>query len=240
MSKENIESKNLEKENQELKDKIKQLEKENNQIKDQNSKLEKENNELKDKYSKLEKDKLQLKDQNSKLEKENKKIKKENIESTNKVSKLESFIYALKEETPNLSFFDFTEYTVKSVIGKGSASNVKLVIKNENDKFAMKELKDFSYKAVQRFIGESEILFILRHPCILGIIATNMGDHDHPPSFILSLEPNSLESAIEKKELENIQKCMITVEIVLGMRYIHSHNFMHRNLKPSNVLLKNL
>lgn len=64
-----------------------------------------------------------------------------------------------------------------------------------------------------------------------------MGNDDHPPSFILSLEPDSLESAIAKKELQNEQKCMITVEIVLGMRYIHSHNFMHRNLKPSNVLL---
>lgn len=32
-------------------------------------------------------------------------------------------------------------------------------------------------------------------------------------------------------------KCRITVELVLGMRYIHSHNFMHCDLKPSNILL---
>ena len=80
-------------------------------------------------------------------------------------------------------------------------------------------------------------MFILRHPCILDIIAVNYGDDKHAPSLILSLEPTSLESAIADKTLENIDKCRITLEIVLGMRYIHNHNFMHRDLKPSNILL---
>ena len=42
---------------------------------------------------------------------------------------------------------------------------------------------------------------------------------------------------IESKELDDKLKCRITTELVLGMRYIHSRNFMHRDLKPSNILL---
>lgn len=80
-------------------------------------------------------------------------------------------------------------------------------------------------------------MFILRHPCILGIIAVNLGDDEHPPSLILSLEPTSLESVIEIKELDDSQKCLITVEVVLGMWYIHRRNYIHRDLKPSNILL---
>ena len=82
-----------------------------------------------------------------------------------------------------------------------------------------------------------QILFLLHHPCILDIIAFNYGDEKHPPSLILSLQSNSLESAIKNKELNEFLKCRITVEIVLGMHYIHSRNIMHRALKPSNILL---
>lgn len=123
------------------------------------------------------------------------------------------------------------------MIGEGATSNVKLVTKIKNDQFALKELKDSDPKTVKRFLGEGEILFILRHPCILDIIAVNLGDDKHPPSLILSLEPKSLEKAIKSKELNDMEKCRITVELVLGMRYIHSHKFMHRDLKPSNILL---
>lgn len=57
----------------------------------------------------------------------------------------------------------------------------------------------------------------------------------NPPSMLLSLEPNSLEQAIQHKVLNNHQKNRITIELVLGMRYIHKHSFIHRNLKPSNI-----
>ena len=124
---------------------------------------------------------------------------------------------------------------LKSTIGEGGTSSVKLVVKNEE--YAMKELKDSNHKSVKRFLTEGEVMFILRHPCILDIVAVNYGDDCHPPSLILKLEPTSLESAIANKTLEDIEKCRITVEIVLGMRYIHRRNFMHRDLKPSNILL---
>ena len=151
------------------------------------------------------------------------------------IARLKGYLFALKGDTRELDFFDFSDYRVKSVIGEGAMSSVKLVVKNEE--FAMKELKGSDYKSVKRFLTEGEVMFILRHPCVLDIVAVNYGDDSHPPSLILKLEPTSLESAIAKKTLEDIDKCRITVEIVLGMRYIHRHNYMHRDLKPSNILL---
>ena len=78
------------------------------------------------------------------------------------------------------------------MIGEGATSSVKLVSKKEKEKYAKKELKDFTHKTIQRFLGEGEILFLLHHPCIVDIIAVNYGDETHPPSLILSLEPKSL------------------------------------------------
>ncbi|KAK8852695.1 hypothetical protein M9Y10_017684 [Tritrichomonas musculus] len=75
----------------------------------------------------------------------------------------------------------------------------------------MKELKDSDHRSVQRFLGEGEVMFILRHPCILGIIAANLGDKNYTHSLVLSLEPTSLESAIDKNNLDDLNgrgRCM--------------------------------
>ena len=169
------------------------------------------------------------------LEEEIIQLKQENLQKSDENNKLKEFLSALKDKTTEIQFFDFDDYIEESVIGEGATSRVRLVIKKE--KYARKELKDSNFKTMQRFIGEGEKLFLLRHPCIIKIIAVNYGDDDHPPSLILSLEPDSLESAIENKKLDEMQKCRITVELVLGMRYIHSRNYMHRDLKPSNILV---
>lgn len=160
-------------------------------------------------------------DEINQLKEENSLLKKEN-------ARLKEYLIALRGDSRGLDFFDFSDYSVKSVIGEGGTSSVKLVVKKKRENLAMKELKDLDHKSIKRFLSEGEIMFILRHPCILGIVAVNFGDDDHPPSLILSLEPTSLESAIANKTLNDIEKCRITVEIVLGMRYINSHNYMHR------------
>ena len=105
------------------------------------------------------------------------------------------------------------------------------------EKFAKKELREFSGKNLQRFVGEGEILFSLPHPCIVFIVGVNYGDESHPPSLILRLEPTSLEAAIASGELDALQKNRAAVEVVLAMRYVHKRGFMHRDLKPSNILL---
>ena len=158
-----------------------------------------------------------------------------NKELEEKTKKLEGFLMSLREKPLDISFFDFDDYKDDSIIGEGAMSSVNIVIKEE--KYAKKVLKDFSYKNMQGFIREVEILFKIPHPCIIRIIAVNYGDEDHPPSLILALESTSLEKVVSKKEINDNLKCRIVVEIVLGMRYIHQKGFMHRDLKPSNILL---
>ena len=149
----------------------------------------------------------------------------------------EKYLLSLKEKTKELTFFEFSDYEETSIIGKGSTSNVKIVQKKESERYAMKELLLFDHKSMQRFLGECELLFKLRHPSIIRVYGFNYGDKTHKPSILLSLEPKSLETAINNDELTSEDKNRISVEIVLGMRYIHKHKIIHRDLKWSNILL---
>ncbi|KAK8837586.1 hypothetical protein M9Y10_036116 [Tritrichomonas musculus] len=178
-------------------------------------------------------EKIKLKEENSQLKEENRQIKSQIKNVEDEKQKLFGFLMALKNKPAKVTFYNPDDYREDSTIGEGATSCVKVVIKEE--KYAKKELKSIS--SLKGFMRESEILFRVHHPCIIDIIGMNYGDKNHPPSLILSLEETSLETAINKDKVDNKQKCLITVEIVLGMRYIHLCGFMHRDLKPSNILL---
>lgn len=179
----------------------------------------------------------QLEKEVARLKEEIARIKEKDDKTTEENNRLKSMIFALKEKSSGINFFNFDDYEEGSIIGEGGTSSIKVFIKKEKVKYAKKEMKEFNHKNMQRFLSEGEILFKLPHPCIIRIIGVNYGNESHAPSIILSLEPTSLEKAIQEKELDDKQKNRIAVEIVLGMRYIHHRNIMHRDLKPSNILL---
>ena len=183
----------------------------------------------------------QLKEKNRQLEITNEQLKQKICQLESNTKQLKSYLLALKEKISDIEFINFDDYIEESIIGEGATSSVKVVVKKSREKFAKKELKEYDHKTIQRFLTEAEILFKLPHPCIIRIHGMNYGDTNHHPSILLALEPNSLEKVIIDKILSKEQKNRITVEIVLGMRYIHRRNFMHRDLKPLNILLsKNL
>ena len=208
----NIQS--LKKENETLHHKIEQIEKEIGQKVEENKKQYTEIQTLKNKI---------------------KKITQENNQKTDENNRLISYLFALKEKPTSLNTYELSEYKSDKVLGHGSTSSVKIVSKTTQEKYAQKELRELTFKSIQRFLSECEILLELRHPCMVRVFAFNNGDEMNPPSMLLSLEPNSLEQAIQHKVLNNHQKNRITIELVLGMRYIHKHSFIHRNLKPSNI-----
>ena len=98
----------------------------------------------------------------------------------------------MKEKMSDIEFINFDDYEEESEIGEGATSSVKIVAK--------KELKEFDIETFQRFLLEAEILLKLRHPCIIRICGVNYGDKGHCPSILLSLEPISLEKAINESQ----------------------------------------
>ena len=139
-----------------LHDEIQQL---NKKLEKENELMVNENKQLKEKISNIEDTSLLNKVQQ--LEKKVKKLKGENKEMTIKNKTYENYLSSLKEKSSELIFFDLEEYVEESSIGEGGTSTVKIVHKEEQEKYAKKELSLFDHKSMQRFLGECEILFPL-------------------------------------------------------------------------------
>jgi serine/threonine protein kinase len=96
----------------------------------------------------------------------------------------------------------------------------------------------------QQFIREVEILVKLRHPCVIQILGWSPGDYQ-TIEIQMQFAPNgSLSNHLTQPESEQrrsfgnpTRKAQLICDIVLGMRYVHSHQIIHRDLKPANILL---
>ena len=194
-----------------------------------------ENNEIQELKKSIEKLKNDIKNKDKIIKNKNDEIanlKEENIQLNR--------LKLLKKKTNSFVEFKTDEYQKlpSSLIGRGTFSNVTKVSKNMF--YAKKELSECfnDNDSLKRFLDESKIIFELQHPCIIKIHGFNYGNEEERPSMILTLEPRSLDQAIKTKGfLTQADICRIAVEIVLGMRYIHSNKIIHRDLKPNNILL---
>ena len=147
----------------------------------------------------------------------------------------------------NMKVYDSSDFEIlDNLIGTGSYSNVFLVkCSRDNQDYAVKvligtdspELKD-------RFLHEVYIVSHLSHPALVKFYGMTL----HYPYYLVSeYMPNkSVQSYIheinmgqipEEKRWNMTTKFIIILGVCFGMGYLHSRNIVHRNLKPSNILL---
>lgn len=94
-----------------------------------------------------------------------------------------------------------------------------------------------THKSVQHFLTKYEILSMLHHPNIVKTFGIFLSDETNPPSILLEFCPQSLEEVITKKMLNNVQLVFSIYQIVEGMKYVHFNHIIHRDIKPTNILI---
>ncbi|XP_078431023.1 mitogen-activated protein kinase 9-like isoform X2 [Wolffia australiana] len=148
---------------------------------------------------------------------------------------------------PDLEFFtdysEATRYQVKEVIGKGSYGVVGAALDlHTGERVAIKKIKNVFEQVsdAMRILREIKLLRLLRHPDIVEIKHIML-----PPSqrefkdiyVVFELMESDLHTVIEANDdLTPEHHQFFLYQLLRALKFIHSANVFHRDLKPKNIL----
>ncbi|KAK4787798.1 hypothetical protein SAY86_011631 [Trapa natans] len=152
-----------------------------------------------------------------------------------------------KKSSSEMDFFseygDANRYKIQEVIGKGSYGVVCSAIDTlTGDKVAIKKIHDIfeHISDAARILREIKLLRLLRHPDIVEIKHIML-----PPSrrdfrdiyVVFELMESDLHQVIKANDdLTREHHQFFLYQLLRALKYIHTANVYHRDLKPKNIL----
>ncbi|GMJ05354.1 MAP kinase 19, ARABIDOPSIS THALIANA MAP KINASE 19 [Hibiscus trionum] len=153
----------------------------------------------------------------------------------------------LKKDLKDMEFFteygDANRYKILEVIGKGSYGVVCAALDTHTgEKVAIKKIQDVFEHASDaiRILREVKLLRLLRHPDIVEIKRIML-----PPSkrefkdifVVFELMESDLHQVIKANDdLTREHHQFFLYQMLRAMKYMHTANVYHRDLKPKNIL----
>ncbi len=134
-------------------------------------------------------------------------------------------------------------YRILAALGEGGMGTVyEAEQDNPHRKVALKVVRPdlVSPMLVKRFNRESEALGRLEHPGIARIYeaGTAEGPHGPQPFFAMELvKGEPLDSYAKSMKLTVSQRLALFIRICEGVHYAHQKGVIHRDLKPTNILV---
>jgi len=131
-------------------------------------------------------------------------------------------------------------YRVERLLGSGGMATVYLAQDLKHDRpVAIKVLRPELSAALgpERFLREIQIAAKLNHPHILAL--HDSGEADGLLFYVMPyVEGESLlERIAQEKQLPVADAVRIAREVASALAYAHGHGFIHRDIKPGNILL---
>ncbi|KAK8854393.1 hypothetical protein M9Y10_016955 [Tritrichomonas musculus] len=178
------------------------------------------------------------------------KINQNTINTFNKI-----FEDEIDDKTKSNFYLDINNYKIIELVKKGEFNKVYKVIEKRTGKlFAARisniNMTEFSVEEMKTICNEFHRMSKLKHQSILRILGFSPKDYKNRsnPVFITELTfKKSLQDVIQNerenmkyKEWNATKKIINIYGIASGMKYLHSHDILHRNLKSSNILLDDL
>jgi serine/threonine protein kinase len=140
------------------------------------------------------------------------------------------------------------QFQESRLIASGGSSCVTLETDPmDGRKFAVKHISTVVLDKTA-FFREIEVLTKLNHPCVLRILGWSFPSKSTDAEIHTEYAVNgSMRDVLERVQRGSkfnfwnaTGKGIIICGIVLGMRFVHSHGIMHRDLEPSNILISDL
>jgi serine/threonine protein kinase len=134
------------------------------------------------------------------------------------------------------------KFLVEGLIGDGGMSVVyKAVQQGINRAVAIKFLRDElcdDEANVKRFQREARAVSQLSHPNLVSIYDVGTAPNGQPYMVMEYLQGKSLSTLLEEESVLSIERSLpIFIQICDVMHYAHSQGFIHRDLKPHNIMI---
>jgi mitogen-activated protein kinase 15 len=133
------------------------------------------------------------------------------------------------------------KYEVLQKLGKGAYGIVwKVKDKESNEIYALKKIFDAFHNATDAQRTFREIIFLQEladHDNIITLLDVMKADNDRDIYLVFEFMESDLHAVIRANILEDIHKRFIIYQLLKAFKYMHSANVIHRDMKPSNLLL---
>ncbi|XP_066572105.1 mitogen-activated protein kinase 15 isoform X2 [Amia ocellicauda] len=134
------------------------------------------------------------------------------------------------------------KYEIKRRLGKGAYGIVwKAVDRKTGEVVAVKKIFDAFRNRTDAQRTFREIMFLQEfgeHPNIIKLLNVIRAQNDKDIYLVFEYMETDLHAVIKKGNLlKDIHKCYIMYQLLKSTKFLHSGNVIHRDQKPSNVLL---
>ncbi|XP_034237564.1 mitogen-activated protein kinase 15-like [Thrips palmi] len=134
------------------------------------------------------------------------------------------------------------KYDIKRRIGKGAYGIVwKAVDRSTNRPVAVKKIFDAFCNSTDAQRTFREIMFLQEfrnHPNVVKLLNIHRASNDKDIYLVFEFMETDLHKVIKRKHiLQDLHKRFIMYQLLRATYYIHSGNVIHRDQKPSNILL---
>ncbi|KAL3270917.1 hypothetical protein HHI36_021424 [Cryptolaemus montrouzieri] len=166
------------------------------------------------------------------------------IENLQKLDKnIEYFVHTYKKTMENLkkTRINLSDFEIKNCIGRGHFGDVHVVIeKNTRDIYAMKSIRkcDSLDQKKTSFIAERNIMAFTQSPWLTSLQYA-FQDATHL-FFVMEFHPGGDLLGLLYKQGGTLPESAATfylAEIILGLQDLHQMGYVHRDIKPDNILL---
>lgn len=133
------------------------------------------------------------------------------------------------------------QYEIISKIGKGAYGIVwKALDKKTRETVALKKIFDAFQNDTDSQRTFREIMFLQElnnHENIIRLLNVLKADNDRDIYLVFEFMDTDLHAVILANILEPIHKSFVMYQLFKALKYMHSGDLLHRDMKPSNLLL---
>lgn len=132
------------------------------------------------------------------------------------------------------------KYEIQTQLGQGAYGIVWRAVERKNNRIvALKKIYDAFQNSTdaQRTFREIMFLHCLHHPNIIKLLHVHRAYNDRDIYLVFEYMETDLHVVIRANILEDIHKQFIIYQLLKTMKYLHSAEILHRDMKPSNLLV---